>query len=458
MALLAVLALVAGCGGGGAKDPFAAGPSLPALVVNPGTLNVYPGVPVVVTISSGVGPFQVFSSDATVLPVTQVVSGAAITMTANAIAGEDRTVTITVRDAAGQSASVTATVKPSPLLGKLEITSISNTQCPGLPGNTGSGSPPAEVGERTSICTGETAVAQVLVRNANTSPVSNRQIRFDVLQGPYSFALDQNATTLAKTATILTDQNGSAIVTIKADASVGTQIALIRATDVSSGNRVDTWFTIVQSTAGIASFSVSPTESSISGYYVNECGVGSVSYQIYGGTAPYTVFASTLAFLNLEVGSTRGQTVIVPNSGGSFNVLSLGGSCTGTSTAILTITDATGRVITAEFSSIAGTVPIPVAPDPDTLIVTPPDARIVCTAGSVVVFRVSGGTAPYVIATDRPYVPPAVPEVTPTNGTTVSGGGSVRLNQAFAVGDVINVAIADSKSNTAAAKITCVAP
>lgn len=133
---------------------------------------------------------------------------------------------------------------------------------------------------------------------------------------------------------------------------MGTQIALIRATDVSSGNRVDTWFTIVQSTAGIASFSVSPTESSISGYYVNECGVGSVSYQIYGGTAPYTVFASTLAFLNLD-SSTRGQTVIVPNSV-LFNVLSLGGSCTGTSTAILTITDATGRVITAEFSSIAG--------------------------------------------------------------------------------------------------------
>ena len=40
VALLSVLALIAGCGGGGAKDPFATTP-VPALIVSPGTLNVY---------------------------------------------------------------------------------------------------------------------------------------------------------------------------------------------------------------------------------------------------------------------------------------------------------------------------------------------------------------------------------------------------------------------------------
>lgn len=453
VALLAVLALVAGCGGGGAKDPFASTP-LPALVVNPGTLNAYPGVPVVLTISSGVGPFQVFSSDSTVLPVTQVVSGAAITMTANAIDGLDRAVTVTVRDAAGQSTAITVTVKPSPALSGFDITSVSNTQCPGLIGNTGAGSPGADVGARTSICSGETAAAQILVKGANTSPISNRQIRFDVLQGAYNFVLDQNGTTLAKSATVLSDQNGRAIVAIKADASVGTQIALIRATDVASGNRIDTWFTIVQSTAGVASYNVSPQVGRINGYYVNTCGAGSLSYQIYGGVAPYTVFASSIASVVLEVGATRGQTVVVPVTGGYFNAVSLGGTCAGTTTTLFTITDATGRVITATFDSVAGTVALPVAPAPDDLVVSPPDARISCAPGSMVVFTISGGTAPYTVATDRPYVPPAVPEPSPTNGTTVSGG-NVRLNQLFAPGTVINIAIADAKSKTISAKITC---
>lgn len=440
VALLAVLALVAGCGGGGAKDPFAAGPSLPALVVNPGTLNAYPGVPVVLTISSGVGPFQVFSSDSTVLPVTQVVSGAAITMTANAIDGLDRAVTITVRDAAGQSTAIAVTVKPSPILGPLTVTAAVASAC----GVTSSGTGGASTSTAVAICSGETASAAMTVRGANTVPISNRQVRFDVLQGPYNFILDQAASVFAKSQTVVTDQNGQALVTLRSDAGVSSQVALIRATDTTSGNRVDASFTIIQATAGTAAYSVSPVKASIAGYYVNTCGAGSTSYQIYGGTAPYTVFANSISTVVLESGSTRGQTVVVANSGGAFNAITLGGSCAGTTTTLFTITDASGRVITATFDSVAGTVPLPTPPTPDTLVVTPPDAKIVCAPNSVVVFTISGGTAPYVVATDRP------------TGTTVSGANiTLTATSTFVAGDVINIAIADAKSKTASAKITC---
>ena len=59
-------------------------------------------------------------------------------------------------------------------------------------------------------------------------------------------------------------------------------------------------------------------------------------------------------------------------------------------------------------------------------------------------FTVSGGTGPYVVATDRP------------TGTTVSGG-NVTLNatSTFVAGDVINIVVVDSKSKTVSAKITC---
>lgn len=433
VALLAVLALVAGCGGGGAKDPFAAGPSLPALIVNPGTLNAYAGIPVVVTISSGVGPFQVFTSDATVLPVTQVVAGAAITLVASNV-DADKAVALTVRDAAGQSAVVAVTVKATPLISAMTVTPANASQCGAFGLTIGS----------VAICSGETATASLTLKGANTLPIPNRQVRFDVLQGPYSFALDQNATAFAKTLTVLTDQNGLAIVTLRSDAGVPTQASLIRGTDLISGNRVDASFTILQTTSGTPAYSVSPVKASISGYYVNTCGAGSTSYQIYGGTAPYTVFANSIANVILESGATRGQTVVVATSGGAFNAITLGGTCAGTSTTLFTITDASGRVITATFDNIAGTVALPTPPTPDTLVVTPPDAKIVCSPNAVVVFTVSGGTGPYVVATDRP------------TGTTVSGG-NVTLNatSTFVAGDVINIVVVDSKSKTVSAKITC---
>jgi hypothetical protein len=426
VAALGLASLITGCGGGGAVTPSCADTN-------------------VVTISSGVGPFQVFTSDATVLPVTQVVPGAAITLVPSNV-DADRSVTLTVRDAAGQTVNVAVTVKATPLIGAMTVTPANASLCGAL------GVPIGTV----AMCSGETASASLTLKGANALPIANRQVRFDVIQGPYSFALDRDATLFAKTITVLTDQNGQAIVTIRSDAGVPTQVSLIRGTDITSGNRVDASFTIIQTTSGTPAFSVSPIKNSISGYYVNQCGLGSASYQIYGGTAPYTVFSNSISFVVLEVGSTRGQSVVVSKSGGTFDAVALGGACTGTSTAIFTITDATGRVITASFDAVAGTVALPVAPAPNDLVVTPPDARIVCSDRAVVVFTISGGTQPYTIATDRPYVP-LVSETNPSNGTTVTGS-SVRLNQTFAAGSVINVAIADAKSKTIAAKISCIAP
>jgi hypothetical protein len=453
MLLLALVTLLAGCGGGGAQDPFAVTPvaPTPALVVNPGALNAYAGIPVVVTISSGVGPFQVFTSDATVLPVTQVVAGAAITLTASNV-DADRGVTITVRDAVGQSVTVAVTVKATPLLGALTVTPATASQC-GAGASTGTGTSTSS-STTVAICSGETATARITLKGANALPVANRQVRFDVIQGPYNFILDQAATQFAKTQTVTTDQNGQALVSLRSDAGVPSQVALIRATDVTSGNRVDASFTVVQSTNGTAAYSVSPAKATITGYYVNTCGAGSTSFQIYGGTAPYTVFANSIATVVLEVGSTRGQTVIVPVSGGAFNAVTLGGACAGTTTTLFTITDASGRVITASVDAVAGTVPLPTPAAPDELVITPPNARIACAAGSIVNFTISGGSQPYTIATDRPYVPPATPETTPSNGTSVNGS-NVRLNQGFVAGTVITIAVSDVKSKTKTATITC---
>jgi hypothetical protein len=450
-ALIGAAALVAGCGGAGGTDPFDPGPQPPTpplLNVLPRVVTVYSGVPTVLIITSGVGPFEAFSGDSVILPVTQAVPANTITLVANSIdaSPSDRAVNITVRDRLGREVFVAVTVRPSPTLSSLNIIPISKSACQVL----------AEGATRTdiaAICSGETATARVTVRTANTIPIPNRQIKFDVVQGPYNFVTDQAGTVLSKTATIVTDQNGQAIVTIKSDVSVPSQVALIRATDLVSGNRVDGSFTIVQSIDGAPTLSVTPPKYEVLGYYVNQCASGEVDFVVYGGTPPYTVRSGLPSVAQLAIPPTTittvyQQTVVVTGSGGIFRASLAGGFCSGDALVPFTITDAAGRIVKAELLNKPGTVPVPTPPAPATLAITPPNQFVDCAAGLPrnVVFSITGGTAPYAVGTDQP-------------GRTTVTGSTVRINApGLTNGTVINVTVADAKSNIVNATITCRAP
>jgi hypothetical protein len=444
---LGFTALLASCGGGGAADPFAPGPTPPTFNLLPRALNVYAGTPVVLTITSGVAPFRVFSSDSTVLPVTAVASGTTITLVANPISGEDREVTLTVTDALSRSITVAATVKSAPLLTSLNVIPVSESSC----GVLAVGATRTDIA---AICSGETATVRVTANTAGASPIANRQIRFDVVQGPFDFVIDQAGTVLAKTVTIVTDQNGQAITTIKANAAVGTQVALIRATDVVSGNRVDGSFSIVASIDGSPTLSVTPNEYTFTAYLDTQCGEGSVDMTIYGGTAPYRVFSTAPGIALLSIGNavTLSQEVSVAASGGAFRATVAGAFCGSDREAPLTITDAAGRVITAKVISKRGSVAPTPPPTPDVLEINPPNMIIDCSVAPVTVrFTILGGTAPYSVATDRPstLTPPAF------NGTSIVSGSSVRLNQTYPSGTIIIFSVIDSKSLIKTANITC---
>jgi hypothetical protein len=145
--------------------------------------------------------------------------------------------------------------------------------------------------------------------------------------------------------TATTDQNGFAVVTLQVPTSAITQIATIRATDVTSGNSISSNFTIVAFNDGSAVLSVSPESISVPGlpHDPPQCAIGvPVTYLVFGGTPPYTVVAS-LPFVTFAG-------VPVLNSGGSFTVRAT--ACVDNDT--LTITDASGRFITATFSSVLG--------------------------------------------------------------------------------------------------------
>jgi hypothetical protein len=437
LAALSVTALLAGCGGGGAQDPFDR-PVAPALIVSPSVVTLYSNIPAVVTVSSGTAPFTVFSSNSTVLPVTAVVSGTLITLTPNNVS-VDTEVALTIRDGAGKSTGVTATVKPATLVNAVEIVPIANSACSG---GGGEGEGEASTGP-TPVCTGDTATVKVTVRNANTSVVPNRQVRFDVVFGAFQFVTDANGANASNTATFVTDQNGVANALVKMASGVPSQAAVVRVTDLTTGNRVDTAFTIVQRIDGTAVLSVVPGSYTGKGFYQGQCGGTSGDFLIYGGRPPYTVRSSLPQAVVLQYNGVTGDPITVPASGQSFRALTgFSTLCTGYSASIV-VTDAAGVSKTVTYEEQPGSEQLPTPPAPDTLVVTPSRVAFVCSPSRAVTFAITGGTAPFIVRTSRPAE------------TTVTATSTVTITAALAAGIDIDVEVTDSRSERVTATIEC---
>jgi hypothetical protein len=297
-------------------------------MVIPDEATAFAGSPVVVSISGGTPPYQAFSTNPAALPVPQNVSGNTLTLVANNVTA-DQNANIQIRDAAGQTAIVEVTVRPAFLL----PTSIAIT---GNPNCSASGG---------TICSGQNGTASVLVTGPAGTPLPGRQVRFDVVQGDFTFVSTNPGAPLVATLTVVSDQNGFAVATLQAPANATTQIATIRATDVASGQQITSNSTIVAFKDGSAVLSVSPTAVTVPGLPATppQCAVGvPVTYYVYGGTPPYTVAANLPSSVSIT-----GAPILA--SGGGFTARP--NACVD---AIFTITDASGRFVNATLASILG--------------------------------------------------------------------------------------------------------
>ena len=405
IALAGVLTLSACGGGSGApNNPYAPAPTTPGpLSVLPAAGTAYSGVPTTLTVSGGVPPYQAFSSDAAILPVAQSVAGSSILLLPGNVAN-DTLVTITVQDAALTKAVSGVTVKAAPLLPNL-ITVAPNGDC--------------QIGQNT-LCSGGTGTAAVVVTGPGGGGIAGRQVRFEVISGAFQIQTPNPGQPLASTYTVITDANGSAVVGLVVNVNAPTQIASIRATEVTSGNQVTGQFLIQQVTDGSQILSVIPTgETTIEGPSPTECSAGvSVVYHIYGGTPPYQVSAPFAGAVSLSG-------VPVATNGGSFTATTTGACFTAMQFAI---SDATGRTIpggssptltNAKGAGASGGTTTPVT-------VTPATLSIPACTGKTANVLVTGGTPPYSVTFSG--VPPSPlpivsPNPVPASGTTVSVSG-----------------------------------
>ena len=370
---MATLLILGGCGGGSGapNNPFAPTPPTPGPVsVLPPAVTVYTNTPQTLTISGGTPPYQAFSSNNTALPLAQAVNGSTVVLlpgnvTANTVA------TVTIQDSLGQTGTATVTVSPAPIFNTLTIT----------PARTTCGA--------NAICSGDTATAAVQVLGPGNVGVPNRQVKFDVVSGDYGIQTNNPAAPLASTKTVVSDSNGNAQVILQATVNAPTQSAVLRATELTTGNSVTAVFTIVQSTNGSAILSITPTTATISGANKATCSAGfRTDYYIYGGTPPYNVsstFPQAVTLLNS----------VVTTSGGFFSAIT-NGTCV--NPLVFTIVDSTGRQTTASLINQPGTADVPTPPTPPTpasLVITPTSLTGTSCTGKTFQFLITGGTTPY---------------------------------------------------------------
>ena len=420
LGLAGLLALSACGGGSGApNNPYVAPPVTPALTVLPATLTAYSGVPAIVTITGGVAPFFAFTSNATVLPVSQNVAGATIVLLPNQVAA-DTDVTITVQDSAAQSQLVKVVVSASTILNALTF-APSASDC------------------GANLCSGQTGTASVIATGPGGAPLVARQIRFDVVSGPFGIATSNPGTPLVQTINVATDNTGKAVANLQAQVNATTQPAQLRATDLTSGQQQIVNFTIVNNTLpGGSPLAIIPATATITGPTTTTCSTGfRVNYYIYGGNPPYTVSST------FPQGVTLVNTVVA-SSGGFFGAIT-NGACV--DPLVFTIVDSAGKQTTATLQNLVGTTP---APTPVALAVSPPTQGITGGCGTLsrsVVVAISGGQPTYSVA---------VSPSGPTPQSPVPASGLVTITGIFPAGaTTILVTDQSTPPQSGTATITC---
>ena len=356
------------------------------LSVAPTTAVAYSGFPFTLLVTGGTPPYRAISSNPAVLSVVAVVGNTVVLLASNVVA--DTPVIITILDAAGASVLSTVTVRAAPLLNSLTI----------VPDR-------AECGTN-AICSGQDGTATVNVLGPQGGAIAGRQVRFDVVAGPYGISNARLGQPIVQSLTVTSDANGAASVIIKANVNAPTQFAQLRVTDLTSGQQITGNFLIQQVTDGSKILTVVPATAKITGAFKGECSAGfATDYFIYGGTPPYRI-TSTFPNSIILVNST------VNASGGFFEAIT-NGSCVDPLT--FSILDATGRQTTATLSNVEGTT---TPPPPPPLVISPSSVTGGACFGKTFQFIASGGTPGYG-AILTPSV--GVPVLVAGNLITVSG-------------------------------------
>jgi hypothetical protein len=367
VAVAGALSLAACGGGNGSPSEVINGGVTTPLTITPSTATAYSGNPFTFLIAGGTQPYTILTSDQSALPVVGTLNGNTLVVVPGNVGG-DTAVTLSVRDAAGQSTTAAVTVRPALLL-PTSITITGNPNC---------------ASSGADLCSGQDGLASVQVLGPGGAPLAGRPVRFDVVQGDFAISSTAPGQPVVQSVTVNTDQNGNAAVRLVVPSTAATQVATIRATDLTGGSSVVGQFTISQFINGNSVLSVIPTGvTTFTGPDTEHCSSGaSATFYVFGGTPPYTIATNFPTAISITGNP-------VQRSGGGFTITTNGTCFTGLTFAI---TDAAGRtLLTPPTATNAFGTTAPVLP----LVITP--ASQACKAGvdNNFDFLATGGTGTY---------------------------------------------------------------
>lgn len=345
-------------------------------------------MPTVFQIGGGRPPYQVTSGDSGILPVPNVVKGNTFTVVPNNPGVIDaglqpgelprRTVSVDLRDSTGIFLRSVVGVAQNFLTGY--GVSFTPTICPaGV--TAGSDDRPSA-----QLCAGgETAVR--MQATFNGSLAGNRQFRFEVLRGNFSF---RNPVTgqVGSTHTTTSDHSGTVTTILVAPQNIQSQIAVLRVIDVATGVYADHVFVISGfSATPPQNLTVLPNAFAFKAALASRCGTGSGSFLVLDGVPPYTAVSSDP---NLSVSPATN------NDNPALFSLSANNPLICLDDATIVVTDARGGRGTVTVDTLPGDE------EPPALAVGPTSLTLACgQSGSVAVV---GGTGNYFATSTNPNV------------------------------------------------------
>jgi hypothetical protein len=365
-------ALLGSCGGGGAASPS---PQVGETFIQPNSGTFYAGVEYTFTIAGGRPPYTLSSSEPSLFAVPTTLNGNFFTVVPNnpGVIDADvqegelprRTVNLTAREVGGLGQIALAQIQVAQnFLTSYGVSFLSN--CIASQGS----QPPA------ACAGGETAV--VLNATISGNIVGNREYRFEVLRGPFSWFFPngqlQGGTISdgGRTVVTRTDHSGRANVWFRVNSNVATQLGAFRVTDVATGVSTTHVFTVV-GTPIAGELEVIPDEITFTGATTAQCGTGSADVLVFNGTPPYRAVS---AFGSILVTPDRSD-----SQPGRFTITA-SNPFVCVSDGTVTIFDANNNTGTVTITTETGSED----PPPPPVAVTPTTVTLQCgTSGSVTV-------------------------------------------------------------------------
>lgn len=373
--------LIGSCGGGGASvSPATTG----ELQILPATGTFYAGVPYTINVTGGRKPYLIVSDQFTVLPINFTLNSNSFQIVANNPGVVDigqqpgqvpsRSVNVQVRDSANATITAKYDVAQNFFTGYGESYT---SNCAG----TGTVAPQA--------CSGQDTIVKLVPVSQGTL-YGNRSLRFDKIRGDFHWVQEPPGQTpqLVDSITLSTDHEGKAILRLRVNVDAPTQLATYRVTDIATGTSTDVVFIITQSNP-VDAITLFPDTVAFTGGPSNQCGSGTATVFVFGGSPPYNITSSSPILVFPQV---------VQNSGDSFQVSMPANQPQCPPNPAVFVTDSRGQRVQLIVTTSQGATPtVPIAVSPNPIV------GLTCTANSQSA-AIIGGLGPLSAISNQPLV------------------------------------------------------